>query len=464
MRRPPSIALRLNLLFLAILALVLVVGGTWLAAAIDGHFQEQDRMEITARLAGVRRLVASLGTAADLAVLPRQLGDLLAGEHGVYVVVTDGGEAPRFAVPLPVFPQHWEAAAVASNAVGSAAFLRWDRDGASYRGLVEVMPTGMASPPALSVGVALDIEHHLQFMQALRAALLPGLAVCLGLAGLLTWVATRQGLAPLRDIARVARGISATRLDQRLAVDAVPTELVDVAASFNGMLDRLEDSFRRLQDFSADIAHELRTPVGNLMMQTQVALSRARSTDEYREVLYSALEEYDRMARMFSDMLFLARADNGRLVPHRERLDLAQEVDALCEFYEPAASERGLRLRREGHGAVFGDRLMLRRALGNLVSNALRHAPNGADVRIDIAPAGDAEVRVAVENPGPAIPKEHLQRIFDRFYRIDASRQRSSENAGLGLAIARSIVVAHGGRIEALPRTSGARFEVTLPA
>jgi two-component system heavy metal sensor histidine kinase CusS len=200
------------------------------------------------------------------------------------------------------------------------------------------------------------------------------------------------------------------------------------------------------------------------MMQTQVALSRARATDEYREVLYSALEEYDRMARMISDMLFLARADNGRLVPHRERLDLAQEVDALCEFYEPVASERGLRLRREGHGAVCGDRLMLRRALGNLVSNALRHAPDGADVRIDIAPAGDAEVRVAVENPGPAIPEEHLQRIFDRFYRLDPSRQRSSENAGLGLAIARSIVVAHGGRIEALPRTSGARFEVTLPA
>jgi two-component system heavy metal sensor histidine kinase CusS len=229
------------------------------------------------------------------------------------------------------------------------------------------------------------------------------------------------------------------------------------------MLARLEESFRRLQDFSADIAHDMRTPVGNLMMQTQVALTRSRTPEEYREVLYSSLEEYDRLARMISDMLFLARADNGQLVPSRERLDLGQEMDALCDFYEPVASERGVRLCRIGTATVSGDRLMLRRAFGNLVSNALRHTPDSGEVTIGIAPADDGHVRVAVENPGPAIPPEHLTRIFDRFHRVDASRQKSSENAGLGLSITRSIVVAHGGRVEALPRSAGARFEVTLP-
>jgi two-component system heavy metal sensor histidine kinase CusS len=265
-------------------------------------------------------------------------------------------------------------------------------------------------------------------------------------------------------MAGVAKGISASRLDQRLAVDTVPRELVDLAASFNGMLARLEDSFRRLQEFSADIAHDLRTPVGNLMMQAEVALTRSRTAEEYREVLYSALEEYDRLARMISDMLFLARADNGQLVPNRERLDLAQEMGALCDFYEPAASERGVRLSCSGTASASGDRLMLRRAFGNLLSNALRHTPDGGEVAIEIAAVDGERVRVSVENPGPAIPPEHLGRIFDRFHRVDASRQKSGENAGLGLAIARSIVVAHGGRIEALPRTTGARFEVTLPA
>ena len=261
MKRPLSIAARLNTLFLAILAAVLVVGGTWLAAAIDGHFQEQDRMEIAGKLALLRRVAAGVRAPADLKALPQQVDDLLAGQHGVVLAVADAGGAPLFAYPSAVFPQGWEASAVARATPGDAPLLRWDRDGASYRGLVEAMPTASAALPALVVGVGLDIEHHQQFMQALRDALLPALAACLALAGLLTWLATRHGLAPLRDMAGVAKGISASRLDQRLAVDTVPKELVDLAASFNGMLGRLEDSFRRLQEFSADIAHDMRTPV-----------------------------------------------------------------------------------------------------------------------------------------------------------------------------------------------------------
>jgi len=463
-RRPLSIAARLNTLFLAILALVLVAGGVWLAAAIDGHFQEQDRMEIAGKLAALRRVAATLRSPQDVASLPRQLDDLFAGQHGEFVAIADAAGAPLAAYPDAVFPHDWTRAAVAAGQGAAAPFLRWDRDGVSYRGLVEAMPTGSGALPGIVVGVGLDIGHHQQFMQALSEALLTALVACLALAGLLTWLATRHGLAPLRAMAGVAKGISASRLDQRLAVDTVPRELVDLAASFNDMLARLEDSFRRLQEFSADIAHDLRTPVGNLMMQAEVALTRSRSAEEYREVLYSALEEYDRLARMISDMLFLARADNGQLVPNRERLDLAQEMGALCDFYEPAASERGVRLSCSGAASASGDRLMLRRAFGNLLSNALRHTPDGGEVAIEIAPLDGERVRVAVENPGPAIPPEHLGRIFDRFHRVDASRQKSGENAGLGLAITRSIVVAHGGRIEALPRTAGARFEVTLPA
>ena len=160
------------------------------------------------------------------------------------------------------------------------------------RGLVEAVPTSIERAEPLRVGIALDIEHHLMFMQALLRALLGAFVVCLIAAGFLTWFATRRALAPVRNMASVAKGISASRLNQRIAAEAAPSELIDLAESFNGMLDRLEDSFRRLADFSADIAHELRTPISNLMTQAQVALSKSRSSDDYREVLYSALEEY----------------------------------------------------------------------------------------------------------------------------------------------------------------------------
>jgi two-component system heavy metal sensor histidine kinase CusS len=464
MKRPLSIALRLNLLFLAIFAIVLVSGGTWLASAIEVHFQEQDRMEIDGKLALLRRAIANVRSPEDLAGLPRHLDDALVGHHGLYVAVADDRGAILYAAPELVFPVDWKAVAQPADSATVPPFLRWDRNGVSYRGVVEAMPAGSAGGARLAVGVALDIEHHQSFMQALSEALITALVVCLLVAGALTWIATRRGLAPLRDMASVAKGISASRLDQRLDVETLPAELVDLGASFNGMLGRLEDSFRRLNEFSGDIAHELRTPISNLMIETQVALSRTRTAESYREILYSSLEEYEHMARMIADMLFLAKADNGLLVPNREALDLAQEVDAVVEYYEVLAAERSIRLRRSGEGRISGDRLMLRRAIGNLVSNAVRHAPDAGEVTIGLRPGENGGMRIAVANPGEPIAFEHRARIFDRFYRVDPSRQRSSEGAGLGLAIARSIVLAHGGSIEAVATSDGARFEVTLPA
>jgi two-component system heavy metal sensor histidine kinase CusS len=463
MKRPVSIALRLNLLFLAVLAIVLAAGSGWIAAAIQGHFEEQDRMEIGGKLAQLRRVAASVHQPDDLAQLTRALDDALVGQHGLYLAVAGAGGAPLVVAPADVFPHRWPDAAVTGAGLAAAPFLRWEHAGVTYRALVEAVPTGLPGAPVLCVGVALDIAHHQMFMEALRAAFGPALLACLVVAGVLTWAAVRRGLAPLIDMAGVAKGISASRLDQRLAVADVPVELVDLATSFNDMLGRLEDSFGRLEAFAADLAHELRTPISNLMIQAQVALSRSRGAADYREVLYSSLEEYDRLARMITDMLFLARADNGLLIPQREALELGAEAAAVAEYFEVAAAERSVRIELHGSGRIAGDRLMIRRAIGNLVSNAVRHATAGTAVRLAIDRAGD-EVRLRVENLGECLPAELRARIFDRFYRIDPSRQRASEGAGLGLAIARSIVVAHGGRLEAVAKADGARFELALPA
>jgi two-component system heavy metal sensor histidine kinase CusS len=255
--------------------------------------------------------------------------------------------------------------------------------------------------------------------------------------------------------------IGAHRLHERVPADSAPVELAGLAHSFNELLVRLEDSFLRLSDFSSDIAHELRTPINTLMMQTQVALSKERSGEEYREVLHSCLEEYERLARMIADMLFLAKADNGLVIPHSEALDLGEEARQVAEFFEAYAESAGVKVRVAGSGRVSGDRLMLQRAIGNLLSNAIRHTPAGGSV--DIATEGEAgRAIVRVANTGSALADP--ERVFERFYRGDPSRRRAGdEGTGLGLAITRSIVLAHGGVISARSGDGRTIFEMSLP-
>jgi two-component system heavy metal sensor histidine kinase CusS len=315
-----------------------------------------------------------------------------------------------------------------------------------------------------TVAVTLMIDHHRAFMHEFRRTLWIAIALSAALAALLGWVAARRGLVPVRAMAEVTHRISATRLTDRVAIDTLPSELVDLGTAFNAMLVRLEEAFTRLSEFSSDLAHELRTPVSTLMTQTQVAVSRARSADEYREILYANLEEFDRLARTIGDMLFLAKADNGLMVPRREPFELVEEVRQLFDFYEALAEEQGVRLDVAGSGRIEGDRLMIRRALSNLVSNALRHSPRGQAVRVTIDRPDGRHVRVIVHNRGEPIAPEHLERIFVRFYRVDPARQHGSQGAGLGLAITRSIVEAHRGRIAVESDRDGTRFVLIFPA
>jgi len=194
-----------------------------------------------------------------------------------------------------------------------------------------------------------------------------------------------------------------------------------------------------------------------------VALSSARNKDEYKEVLYSSLEEYERMAQMVGDMLYLAQTDNRLLKPGLEKVDLAHEVQDLFDYFEAWAEECAVRLALRGSASVTGDRLMLRRALSNLISNAIRHTPPGQTVQVFLARQGD-QATVSVENPGRDIPAEHLPRLFDRFYRVDPARRRKGDGAGLGLAIVKSIIDAHGGSISVTSANQQTRFQLTLPA
>jgi two-component system heavy metal sensor histidine kinase CusS len=457
-----SLTLRLTALFAAAAGIALLALGYVIGAAVDRHFQGMDRDELEGKLLLTRQYLARVQAPADLDAVPGLLDDALVGHHGLSVLITTADGQRLFAssgADFPALPPELEAL---SPAEAAPPLLTWTRGNRAWRGLVSPLPTGIAGMAPVRVLVAMDIHHHRDFLAAFRTTLWAAVALTLAAIALLGWFAARRGLMPVREMARVAKGISADRLHPRIGVEPLPVELVDLAEAFNGMLTRLEESFRRLSDFSSDLAHELRTPVSNLMTQAQVALSRPRSADEYREVLYSSLEEYDRLSRMISDMLFLAKADNGLMVPNREEVDLGREVAELFDFYEALAEEKGIALHCHGEAAILGDRLMLRRALSNLLSNALRHTPAGGRIEVGLE-AGDGQSRVRIENPGETIPPEHLPRLFDRFYRADPSRQKS-EGVGLGLAITRSIVEAHGGSIEARSAAGRTRFEIAFPS
>ncbi len=465
---PPSrlsLTTRLTLLFAAGSCAVLLALGGLISGSIERHFEELDREALQAKLMLAHHAIARVTTTAELARLPSQLSDSATGHHDLMVHITGPDRQVLMTPPNGEFSGNWMPPGTAPD---GAQLLHWTVGANHYRGLAARLPTGIPGAAPLDVAVALDIAHHQVFMDTLMRTLWLFVAGAALATGLLGWFAASRGLAPLKAMRSRAAGVTAHSLDQRLPTDAVPAELAELATTLNEMLARLEEAFRRLSDFSSDIAHELRTPVSNLMTQTQVSLSRPRDADSYRSILESNAEELERLARMISDMLFLAKADNAlaasQLLVRSETVDLAREVQELFEFYEALADEKGIHLERQGAAHVQGDRLMLRRALSNLLSNALRYTPAGQCVRVDMAQE-HGQIVLTVENPGEPIAPEHLPRLFERFYRADPSRQSAGgEGTGLGLAITQAIVAAHGGQIAATSESGNTRFTIRLSA
>jgi two-component system heavy metal sensor histidine kinase CusS len=238
--------------------------------------------------------------------------------------------------------------------------------------------------------------------------------------------------------------------------------LRELADAFNGMLARLQDSFSRLSEFSADLAHDFRTPLSNLIGQTEVTLAQARNVEEYEALLESNLEEYDRLSRMIENMLFLARADHAQVALAPRTLDARAEVEAVAEYFEAVAAERAISLSLQGHAPVRADQTLLRRALTNLLDNALRHAPQGSRVSVIVSAEREA-TRIRVANGGAGIPPERLAHIFGRFYRGDPARSNSAQSTGLGLAIVDSIMRLHDGRATVSSRPGLTVLELAFP-
>ncbi|MCS3835967.1 two-component system heavy metal sensor histidine kinase CusS [Pseudomonas sp. JAI111] len=442
-----SLSSRLALLFAACTAVVSLFAGVLFSRASEAHFVELDQQLLDGKLIGLRRALHDIQSSES----EIRLADELSRQADLSLRIT-GSDGKRWydsSTGLPEDLPHQPGLSTVSD------------EGTDYRVLNAPLYPDKPDSPQLTL--LLDITHHQHFLQRMQHLIWLTVGLSALATALLGAWAARSGLRPLRRMSAIASGVSAQSLNARLPEENMPSELTELAHSFNAMLGRLDDSFQRLSAFSADIAHELRTPLSNLLTHTQVTLTRPRALEDYREALHSNLEELQWMAQLVNDMLYLAKADHGLLTPNREPLELAEEVDVLLEYFAPLAEDARVLLSREGSAHMEGDRSMLRRALSNLLDNALRFTPADGEIRVRIADQLNG-LSLTIENSGDGIDQALLPRLFDRFYRADPARQEgSSEHAGLGLAITQSIIRAHGGQIHCESDKGWTRFVIELP-
>jgi two-component system heavy metal sensor histidine kinase CusS len=364
-----------------------------------------------------------------------------AGEHVTYWIrlLDSGGrtatETPGMGrlIPPDVFPPAQESTSSVRNPKDYRA-------GAKLFSLVAV--NEKTGGQTYTIQVAQDRSSDEQLER--RFGILLGVMLAGGIlaSAIIAITVTKHGLRPLAEMTRSLERIGPAHLNERVAPAGWPRELQPLATTFDAMLARLEDSFKRLSQFSADLAHELRTPIANIMGEGQVALTRERTPSEYREVIESTIAECERLSGIVDNLLFVARVDAARESIERKRFDARTAVEKIATFYRTLAEDRNVAIHCNGDGEIYADPVLFQRAVSNLVENALRFTPQNGSIQITLAEHA-TDFEVAVRDNGCGIAPEHLPRVFDRFYRAEPSR--GADGAGLGLALVKSIVDLHGG-------------------
>lgn len=451
---PGSIAGRLTVLYTVSASILLVSISAFLYWALVTNLREEDKQLLADKVHTLQRILQEHDDAPiylEQEIKWEAVSAWRSPNYAYYSRILDQAgnvliETPDMSriIPSAVFP-------LSMAHDGKAALLKrfefWKTaDNRPYL-LISAQTTNLDREKRV-IQIALDISREdaliADYRYKLSLALLFGL---LSSAAIGAKVAHR-GMRPLQEITRAAQLITASQLHERIEPSRWPGELMSLAEAFDQMLGRLEDSFSRLSQFSADLAHELRTPINNLMGEAEVALSRHRSEADYRQVLESCLEECGRLSRMVDSLLFLARADNDQVPLKPARLEVRKELEAIREFYAAAAEEQGVAIHCEGEAVLVADPILFRRAVANLLANALRHTPAGGQIKLVVAHTNETDgVEVCVSDTGCGIAPEHLPKVFDRFYRADQARSADSNSAGLGLAIVKSILAMHGGTV-----------------
>jgi two-component system heavy metal sensor histidine kinase CusS len=449
-----SIALRLSGMFALVALLVFLLIGWALYLQVDKSLGLLPEAEVDARYSVLESAVQRYGTPEHWVKINAKLKLLSEEDKRLrFWVVSDN----------PVYEFGNPDAEIRAFAKGPTGMRDLNLSGHDYpfRVLVSQFPAKDQRPP-LRFLTAINTETFWQTQHSLLTALISLAAVGILLASVLGYWVARIGLKPLKELSLEARKLTPPRLSGRLKLTSLPPELDQFVTSFNSTLDRVEQAYSRLESFNADVAHELRSPLTNLIGQTQVALTRGRSAEHYFEVLQSNLEELERLRSIINDMLFLASADQGSKATQLTQSSLAQEVAKTLDYLDFILEDAQVKVEVRGDASAPIETAHLRRALINLLHNAVQHTSPGQLIHVDIRDEGD-HVSIGVTNPGAPIDGEHLPKLFERFYRVDASRSNSGANHGLGLAIVKAIALMHGGTVFVRSEDGVNTFGINLP-
>ncbi|WP_447787052.1 heavy metal sensor histidine kinase [Pseudomonas germanica] len=449
-----SIALRLSGMFTLVALLVFLLIGGALYQQVDKGLGLLPEAELDARYSVLESALNRFGTPEHWVKINAKLKLLGEEDKRIRFWVVSGDPGYEYGQPD---------AAIRAFAQGPLGMHDLQLADHPYplKVLLTELPAKDQRPP-LRFMIGIDIETFHETQHNLLIALI-GLAIVgvLMASALGYWVA-RIGLKPLIKLSHEAQRLAPPLRAGRLRLSPLPPELEQFVDSFNSTLERVEQAYSRLESFNADVAHELRSPLTNLIGQTQVALTRGRSAEHYFEVLQSNLEELERLRSIINDMLFLASADQGNKATKLTSTSLADEVATTLEYLDFILEDAQVEVQVSGDALVQIEVAHLRRALINLLSNAVQHTGAGQviEVRIEVE---EHQVSIGVANPGSPIASEHLPRLFERFYRVDASRSNSGNNHGLGLAIVKAIALMHGGDVFVRSDRGMNTFGIYLP-
>lgn len=438
-------------MFALVSVLLLGAIGFYLYQSLQREIAWRDDQALLGRLERVQALINDSASIEQLRNRPKLYENMLGNSDNLLWIVDDSGRVLIEINPVNMSLPKLPAAALALLGDGNSSLpvrLAWKDVTQEGRGLT------LIAGKLLSEREQMLAAYRLKLWLAMSVGAL--LAFVLG-----GWV-SRRGLRPVRMLVKHAAAIDVQHLHLRLNEFNQLSELQALSNALNQMLARLEDGFAQLSRFSEDLAHEMRTPLSNLMGHTQQTLRYSRSIEDYQNLLVSNQEEYERLARMIDSMLFLARTEHSNAALSDQAIDLHDLVEQLCEYFEGVAQERDVTLINQAQGELRADPVLVRRALANLLSNALRYGAPATQVIIS-SQASEEGIAVSVHNQGQPIAAEHLPRLFERFYRCDPSRNQPDDSGGLGLAIVRSIMQLHGGQVSVDSRQSGTRFSLVFP-
>jgi two-component system heavy metal sensor histidine kinase CusS len=469
--RGRSLSATLAIAFGAITFVVFALVGSMLYYALERQVMQEDDNDIVLISRHVRRLADELSSVPDLRQHAARLVSQVLGHREMalrildadrHLLIQHNAERLGDGASLPV----WMQRVPYGERITANALARWqDASGGPMHGIASELR--LRDGTTVTAIVSRDMTYRRLLLVHYRDRLYAFGLVGMLLAFVLGWLLSSVALRPLREIAASAATITVDRLDTRIEVQKVPSELRALIESLNAMLDRLHRGFERLSQHTADLAHDMRTPLGNLRGATEVALARERTVDEYQTLLASNLEECERLSRMIESVLFLARAEHPQFVTRLRVLDANAELTRIAQYFEGVAEEANIRLHVEvdGTAKLQADVELFRRAVNNLLANAMRYTPPGKAIVLRATQMAKA-TRITVANEGTAIDAALLERIFDRFYRADPARKsdsKSAGSAGLGLAIVRTIMELHGGTVHAESDAVSTRFILTFP-